>query len=277
MAQSTISDRYDTTTLLGSEIGLSAILPVDFTVRNEFTLNTDLNIFPEESFDTRPMLRYYGIGIQGAYNVDDGILSAAYNPQRMNMNLYHQIPFRCVPVDEDLSDAERTSYRLRQRTTINGAEYYLYWLKVINFTSDIQFKRINPSDGSEEAYELDPSYLHPEPVKPSTNLTLVDTQSNIIAYATAQLTIEASEVLEYIRAYYEGDVRYAKISELGFYTGVDKEVTGTTYQGISFNYTEAIYTMLYNHCTWLGTPLTSESDRIESTYQICSNGAITYS
>lgn len=275
MPQSTIADRYDTTTLLGSEIGLGSILPVDFTMRQEFTLNTDLNIFPNETINVRPKLRYFGVGIKGCYNVDDGILSAAYNPQRMNMNLYHQIPMRCVPVDEDLSEADRANYRLRQRTTINGQEYFLYWLKLINFTSDIQFKRINPTDGSEEPYELDPSYLHPEPVKPSTNLTLINNQANIIAYCNAELVIEAAEVLEYIRVYYEGDTRYAKISEIGFYTGVDKEVTGLSGQNVAFNYTEAIYTMLYNHATWQGTPLSHEPDSIRSNYQICSNGAIT--
>ena len=275
MPQSTISDRYDTVTLLGSEIGLASILPVDFTLRQEYTLNADLNIFPNEEITVRPKLRYYGVGINGCYNVDDSILSAAYNPQRMNMNLYHRIPFRCVPIDEDLTDEEREKYRLRQRKTINGQEYFLYWLKVIDYTGDIQFKRINPADGSEEAYELDPSYLHPTPVKPSTNLTLIKSQVNVIAYTTAVLTIEASEVLEYIKAYYEGDTRYAKISEIGFYTGVDKEVTGLTAQNTAFNYTEAIYTMLYDHATWQGTPLSHEPDKIESVYQICSNGAIT--
>ncbi len=275
MSQSIIADRYDTTTLLGSEIGLSALLPVNFTAKPEFTLNTDLNIFPNETITVRPKMRYFGIGIKGCYNVDDGILSAAYNPQRMNMNLYQMVPFRCVPIDEDLSDAEKASYRLRQRKTINGHEYFLYWLKVINYLSDIKFKRVNPADGSEEAYELDPSYLHPEPVKPSTDLTLINSQANIVAYCEAKLTIEASEVLEYIRTYYQGDTRYAKISEVGFYTGVDKEVSGLTGQNVAFTYTEAIYTMLYNHATWQGTPLSHEPDKIESTYQICSNGAIT--
>ena len=215
MAQSTIADRYDTTTLLGSEIGLSSILPVNFTMRQEFTLNTDLNIFPNEEISVRPKLRYYGIGIKGCYNVDDGILSAAYNPQRMNMNLYQQIPFRCVPIDEDLSDIDRASYRLRQRATIHGQEYFLYWLKVINFTSDVQFKRVNPTDGSEEPYELDPSYLHPEPVKPNTNLTLINSQANIIAYCTAQLTIEASEVLVFLLIILKLSTRCCTTMQLG--------------------------------------------------------------
>lgn len=271
--QNKVADSFSVGTLIGSGLNLSALLPIDFTEQREFTLNNDLNIFPNEPFEVRPKLRYFGVGIRGAYNADDGILSSAYNPSKLNMNLFTPIPLRCRPIDEDLTDAERAQYRLRKRQTIKGEEYFLYYLKNLEFISNVKYKRINP-DGTEEAYELDPSNLHPEPVKPQTNMTLLSSQATIVAYCEARVSVTADEVMEYISAAYDGDTRYAKISELGFYTGVDKEVSGTTGQNVAITYTEAIYTMLQTHTTNLGFPLTNSASRLESVFEISSEGAI---
>lgn len=273
---SVVSDSFDTTTLQGSQLGLSLLLPVNFPVNRECTLNNLFNIFPSEEINTYPKLRYFGVGIRGAYNADDGILSSAYNPAKTNMNLYSLIPIRCRPIDEDLSEAERANYRLRQRKLLkDGNEYFLYYLKTLTFGSEIKFKRINPLSGKEETYELNPEYLTPEPVKPDTSGTIESTVASIVAYCEATVDLEASEILEYIRVQYEGDTRWAKISELGFFTGIDTTVAGMTGQNVPINYTESIYTQLYNHSTWTGSPLTHEGMKIHSTFEICSDGAIT--
>lgn len=268
-----ISDSFDVTTLLGSHLGLSSLLPVQFEIQHEYTLNNHLNVFPNEEFTSMPKLRYFGVGIQGCYNADDGILVSAYNPQRTNMNLFHPIPLRCRPVDEDLTEAERAQYRLRQRTTINGNEYFCYYLKLLDFADQIKFKRVNPLTGREEDYELNSTYLDPTPEKPNTDTTIVTDTSQIVAYCEARVTVEAAEVLEYINAMY-GDPRYARISEIGFFTGVDKEVSSITSQGVAINYTESIYTMLYNHLTNTGIPLTSSGMSIDSTFEITSRGCV---
>lgn len=270
---SIISDTFDVTTLLGSQLGLSTLLPVNFTQQHSFTLNNHLNIFPNEDFTTLPKLRYFGVGINGCYNADDNNLVSAYNPQRTNMNLFHLIPIRCRPVDEDLSEVERAQYRLRQRTTINGNEYYLYYLKVMTFDSEIKFKKINPSTGREEDYELNSTYLDPTPEKNTTDSTIVTDTSQIVAYCSARVNVSADEILEYINAYY-GDPRYARISEIGFFTGVDKVVSSTDSQGVGLNYTESVYTMLYNHLTNTGFPLTSSGMSIDSTFEITSRGCV---
>lgn len=273
--ESVISDSFDVTTLLGSKLGLSTLLPVSFVEEREFTLNNHLNIFPNETFSTLPKLRYFGVGIKGCYNADDDILVSAYNPSRSNMNLYQFIPIRCVPVDEDLSDSERVNYRLRQRKTINGVEYFLYYLKVLEFGDAIKFKRINPLTGLEEAYELDSSYLSPTPVKPSTNTTVTSSTSSVVAYNTAKVALSADEVLEYINVAYNGDTRYARISEIGFFTGVDKVVTGTSSQNVSIDYTEAIYTQLFQHLCYSGISLSRSGVSLDSTFEITSSGIIT--
>ena len=269
--QNVISDSFDVTTLLGSKLGLSLLLPLNQGTETEHTLNRLFNVFPGENLNGEtPKLKYFGVGIRGCYNADDGILQSAYNPKRTDMNLYSLIPIRCRPVDEDLSAAERSRYRLRVRKLINGNEYFCYYLKVLNYTSnEVKFKRVNITTGREEAYELDDNYLNPTPERPSTDTTIETSANSVIAYAEATVDVAASEVLEYIRVNYNGDTRYAKISELGFFTGVDVEVTAG---GVT--YLESIHTQLYNHVTWLGANLTREGTTFESTFQINSNGSI---
>lgn len=273
--QNTASASFDTTTLLGSTLGLKGLLPLNADRSTEFTLNRLLNVLPDETgAGADPKIRYFGVGINGCYNVDDTNLQAAYNPARTDMNLYNLIPIRCRPVDEDLSAAERANYRMRVRKTLgDGNEYYLYYLKVINFNdTDISYKRINPLTGKEEGYELSPDYLNPTPVKPTTDTTIETSSDNVVAYCDVGLSVSGSEILEYINVAYEGDTRYARISEIGFFTGIEAEVTkyGTTYN-------ESIYTMLYNHLTWTGANLINEGVTFNSKFQICSNGAIAQS
>lgn len=278
--QSIIADSFDTTSLLGSQLGLSVLLPVTTTEQPELTLNNYYNIATQ--YNTLngevPKLRYFGVGIKGCYNADDGILSSAYNPERTDMNLYQLIPIRCRPVDEDLSDSERSKYRLRLRKTLtDGNEYFLYYLKVLNFDEGVRFKSVNTSTGAEDTYELSTEYLNPKPKKPNTNVTIETSATSIVAYCEANVEISGKEVLEYINVAYNGDTRYAKISEIGFFTGIDREVPGSVVsnnQSVAINYTEACYTQLYNHATWLGTALSSEDMTIQSTFQITSNGSI---
>ena len=105
--QSIVADSFDTTSLLGSQLGLSVLLPVAVEEHPELTLNNHLNIAVNANTlnGEVPKLRYFGVGIGGSYNADDSILVSAYNPARTDMNLYRLIPIRCRPVDEDLSDS----------------------------------------------------------------------------------------------------------------------------------------------------------------------------
>lgn len=278
--QSIVADSFDTTTLLGSQLGLSVLLPVVTTEQPELTLNQYLNIATQyNTLDGEvPKLRYFGVGIKGCYNADDGILSSAYNPERTDMSLYQLIPIRCRPVDEDLSDSERSKYRLRLRKTLaDGNEYFLYYLKVLNYDEGVKFKTINTSTGAEDTYELSKSYLEPVPKKPNTSTTIETSATSIVAYCEANVEISGKEVLEYINIAFNGDTRYAKISEIGFFTGVDKEIPSTIVQNnqsVGIRYTEACYTQLYNHATWLGTALSNEDMSISSTFQITSTGSI---
>lgn len=271
--QTPVANKFDVTTLLGSQLSLSTLLPVVPLAQHEFTLNNFYNVFPNETPTVAPVLQYFGVGIKGCYNADNNILSSAYRPQRTNMNLYEPIPIRCRPVDEDLSTADRKKYRLRQRKTINGQDYWLYYLKKLDINDTVKFKRIHPITGAEEPYELNSSNLQPTPIRPDSDGVITTDMAQVIAYVEVKVQLEADEVLEYILAKY-GDARYARISEIGLFTGVDKQVTGSDNSGSRFQYTESIYTMLFNHLTNLGTDLSDHGSVIDSTFEITSRGAM---
>lgn len=269
------SDSFNVTSLLGSQLGLATILPVSYPVQREFTLNNHLNIVPNQDFSETPKLRYFGVGINGCYNVDDGNLVAAYNPSRTDMNLYNLVPIRCVPMENDLSAVERKKYRLRQLKTMpDGNQYYLYYLKVLEWSNDITYAQINSTDNTEIPYELDPSNLSPKPSKPDSNSFTISSTSSIIAYYQANLTLTSDELLEYISLKYNGDTRYSRVSEIGFFTGVDTEVSSSA-NTTPITYTEAVYTQLYNHLTISGIPLTKSGMKINAPFRITSTGIIT--
>lgn len=273
MSQSPIATKFDVTTLLGSKLSLETLLPVQVELKHEFTLNNYYQVFPDTDVQTAPVLKYFGVGIKGCYNSDAGILSSAYRPKRTNMNLYEPIPIRCRPVDEDLTDAERAQYRMRVRKTIDGNDYYCYYLKLLDLGNEVKFKKINPLTGKEEPYELNSQDLNPKPEKQGSDVVITTDVSQVVAYAEAHVHLEASEVLEYIQAYYH-DVRYARISEIGLFTGEDRLVEGVTDQSTRIQYNESLYTMLYNHLTNLGYDLSDNGSSIDSIFEISSRGAI---
>ena len=61
MANSTIAVSFTTTTLLGSHLGLSNLLPVAYNPQREFTLNNHLNICIFVTNDSDKLLSLYKV------------------------------------------------------------------------------------------------------------------------------------------------------------------------------------------------------------------------
>ena len=262
---------YTTVSITAAKLEMAQKLPVTFNPDMLTTLNAKYNVLPTVSPTVIPKIRYFGIGTMGKYNADDMNGSSAYKPKMAEMDLYNPIPFRVVPVDEDLSAQERVKYRMRTRKTIKGSEYFCYWLKLIEFPTGIELVRINPKTHEEEPYELDPTNLNPTPSKPSASGTTEGTVQEIKAQVKGLVTITGAEVVEAVKVFY-GDLRYAVVSELALYSGEDKDVTGTTEAGTSFAYVESIYTQLQVKQTNLGIPMTN-TESVDRRNVIFSSGS----
>ncbi len=286
---------YCCTTLLGMVNQLHGVADLDYEEFHKTTLNMKYSkmnntvaIPTGNTFDAEvtelPQLKYFGVGIGGCYvhsNTEGITTTQPYYPLATDQDLYHPIPVRVVPLSSDLVGSERDKYRLREVRTIDGVDYVLYWLKAISYegTNTVKTKEV-ALDGSESDFELvvidtdvnpDVSkYMFPVPnadytpdVDPGSVLSV-----NVSMEGTCE--IEGAEVLEAINIMYGGDLNFAKLTEIGLYTGVDTSSVGS---GVSGNYIESLYTQLAGHRCWNGVDM-SDQNALHSENIIFRNGNI---
>lgn len=254
-------------TILGVSRELSATLGVPQTVDLSTTINAKRGVVASLTPTATTTLLYFGIGIGGRYTVSANNLTEPYPVQSTNMDLYTPIPFRCVPVAQDLSLSEQALYRIRVRQIINGSAYFCYYLKLISFSQGtVQINQTNPTTGLQTPYTLDYANLNPTQPVVSANGTTTTNTTEINVSVTSTLPITGAEVTEVINVFYAGDMRYAVLSEIGLYAGQDRIVTGLDVNALAFNYTEAIFAQLDTQYCWNGDDWSNPS-RV-STYQI---------
>lgn len=235
------------TTILGSLNNLEALLPISSKEEKETTLNYHYNIFPNEPKPADLKLRYFGVGIQGTYLLNDEGVNAPLFPKQTDMNFYTPLPLRCVPFNEDLTPSERAQYRMRYVFEKNGQQYVAYYLKPIIFPSGVKITRVNAATLIEEPYELDSANLSPVPTKPSVDDTTgsLGNRDEINVSVAMDLSISGKEILEAVNVMYDGDILKGAVSEYGLFTGADKLVSTLDSDGVNFQYTEAIYTQMF--------------------------------
>jgi hypothetical protein len=235
-----------TKTLICAYFELENLSPTSMRDLTDYTLNSKYGILPSEISTSKPTFGYFGVGIKGFKNLDDGQLSAPYIPGAENMDLFEPIPFRIVPVTEDLSNEERAKYRMRVLKNVNGTDYWAYYLKKVEILDErVKFIETDLTTRVEtELNTLDSNKLNPIPITTTAEGTVTAT-SEIITAITINLQITGAEVREAIDVLYDGNLLKLKISEIGIYTGEDKAHVGSD----NTSYTEAIYAHLaYHYC-----------------------------
>lgn len=255
------------TTALSSIAQITAMLDIPITYRHDITINSKYNVQSAVDPVGIPKLRYFGVGIRGYQNANDGIVSNPYIAKSSDFDLYTPIPIRMVPVNEDLTAEERSQYRMRVRETFNGTEYFCYYLKKITISDATISITKRQADGTAVEYTLDPANLTPSPSLTS------DTTGDIAVSTTADIILSGVEFIEAINILKDGDLRYARISELGLYTGEDKNVAGVGGDGSPISYAEAVYTQLAFHECSLGTLYDNENSTYHRKFTI-ENGAV---
>lgn len=238
-------------TLLAMKNQLMADAAVGFDYDLQTTINYKRNVLKEQAPTRFPKIRYFGIGIKGFANLtSENNISQPYMPSEEDGDLYEPIPFRCVARAPLPSDEEKM-YRMRTIQTVNGVQHYCYWLKLIEWESNrVRTTKIENKVETEYSYNV--ANLNPIPSDLSVK-TVGDSGTRIITSVTGVCRVTGKEVLEAINVLYGGDIRRARISELGTYSGV--EVTDPT-----DNHAEAAYVQLATHRCMLGTAFSSEND-----------------
>ena len=271
MNNTSYADEHTTATILAIRNQLSATMGIGFEVDNTTTINSKRNVLPNATIKTFPKIRYFGIGIKGYANItNENNIAQPYKPSMEDLDLYEPIPFRCV-AGAPLPADEAQNYRMRTVAVINGITYYQYWLKLIEFQDAVpRLTKIVKS--SESDYTVDASSLWPTPTDLSpTDLTT--STERIVASVTGVCRVTGAEVEEVINAMYGGDMRRARISEFGTYSGVEYAAkAGECGEFPAGN--EAIYVQLCTHKCTLGQTLSkSGADLVET--KVFENGSCT--
>ncbi len=192
--------------------------------------------FGEDMYQRK--IQYFCIGT-GGINVENPITMA--EPYGYETRLYNMVPFRCVPIENDLSPEDRAKYRIRRKETILGKDYYCYYLKKV-IPEEMQLSLSN-------GYPYTPEYDHSDPIvegsEGSHPMHAVSTE----AYVNFQLHVSAEEFKEYYRAIHSGVLDNAKLTEFGLVVANEKSVTadGVTYDEV-FNaelYSKVVHKPIY--------------------------------
>jgi len=230
----------------------------DYSPYTPYTLNSKYAILQDKLPTNIPKLRYFGIGINGFKNTDNLNNGAPYIPSTKNLDLYTPIPFRCVPVTNDIKGEERDKYRMRVLKNIYGVDYYCYYLKLLTITNaDVDVTNTNINTG-EETFGLPGDFsdnLNPTPENTVLQGVSSDTiETNVSVTCIAPITgEEVNEVMSIM--YPDNPLLKARISELGLYFGEDLEQIDEDNDA----YNESIYTILGYHRTSLGTDYSDPS------------------
>lgn len=246
-------------TLIGIKRELENFVGVTPTYDISSTLNAKYNVASAVVPTEVPTLAYFGIGIGGTYIDSDSNLVQPYPVLQTNMDMYQPIPFRCVPVTADLSPEEQTVYRMRVRQTINGSDYWCYYLKLIIYDqARVSLTKTDPVSGLLIPYDV--NYANLNPTKPTIVGGVVTPPAvEVNASVIGSLILTGAEVVESINVLFGGNLLYARITEFGFYSGQDQTITASNGSGGTISYTEAILAQLNTGYTFTGDDFSSVS------------------
>jgi hypothetical protein len=264
-----MKNRSITTNMLaGARTSLEMQLGLPTTFQPNITLNYLRNVAADIQPTGYSINYYYGIGTKGEYSINDGNTTELYIPTPYELNAYNQIPFRIVPVEEDLSDVERSQYRIRELRNINGQYYFIYWLKVLTINIDsLETNKITAS-GTIEPFDLDSTMLQPIPRTLSSSQGAMITET-YNATCTATLDIKATEIFEVINTLYNNEID-SKISEICIFNGQDRIIQGPDGNNINnmINYTDAINCKIVEKTCMKSYPFIDIEDRFTRTITI---------
>lgn len=253
-------------TQLSNYLQVSSFLDTPFQQFEDTTLNQKFDIqagalLPPGS---RPALKFYTIGIGGhGYTMGPNSipLSQVIDHSSGDAGLYRHLPFVLRPINDDLTAGERSRYCLRKIIEVDGTNYVAYYGKRLNMTGVIpkMTKRTIVDDQTViEEYVYTEANLSPTPPEIPNTGAVTTSNEYLATSAIIPMPFTEADVAELynVAEILFGDRRMAVISEFGFCTAVDADVSINTPAGaITFKETicaqiatiiSGHYEMIYN-------------------------------
>lgn len=211
------------------------------------TLNEKLDIFANASVPSSAVFGVkYLVAGRGGLQVTAGAGGAPTikkrPPRPTNTALYDMLPLCIRPINDGLTTAERSRYRLRNIQTIAGAEYEVYHaLRINTDVTEIRQRMYNAATGNATDFAYSVTDMSPVPpilnvdgtVNTSGNYYRVDAMSSFVFDEFIINEILNAATIKY------GDPDYAWISEFALCSGYDMAAPGN-FNGSTQNYTEAM-------------------------------------
>jgi len=210
-------------TVLGGRLKiLENLFGIDPNPDMHLTLNSNqllniphsVNTFQSGLANQRKM-QWFMIGI-GGENLS--ALNQVYKPRNYETNLYIPVPFRCVPINNDLSDSEAEKYRLRKMIVINGNQYYAYYAKKFDISSiKLTFNESNYIPLASDTVPLSSNDDDSNLDSPDHRLS----GGKVLSYGDFTLTVAENEFKEWYKLTHNDQLVGARLSELGLVSGYD--------------------------------------------------------
>jgi len=228
-------------TQLSNYLQVSSFLNSPFDQFDNTTLNQkfDIQAASQVPANMRPSLKCFTIGIGGhaaTMGPNNIPLNQVVDHSSGDAGLYHHLPFVIRPINDDLTQGERSKYCLRKQITVDAVNYYAYYGKRLNLNGVVprMTKRTIVDDQTViDDYEYTEANL--SPVAPEIPNTGAVTTSNeyLATSAIVPMPFTEQDVAEMynVAEVLFGDRRMAIISEFGFCTGVDADVSINTTAG----------------------------------------------
>lgn len=197
-------------------------------------------------------VQYFCIGTGG---VNNGTPLEMAKPRNHESRLYNMVPFRCVPIEYDLSESQRSNYRLRRRERIKDRWYFTYYLKKFEI-GDI---RVEKADGT-------PYIIHDDHSSPivsgDTSHPLLNTSVHV--FYEFFMYIDPEDFKEYYKAL-NNDLEGAKLTEFGLVLANEGEYTVN-----SISYDEIYNAELFSKVVHSPSYMDQEENAKRITYNIFS-------
>lgn len=237
-------------TVYGAYLQTCLKLGLPFTLLPNTTLNERLSIqaLVAPAVGELPKMKYLVFGNRGhattvAADGSDEIIPVPHDAE--DAGLYGLIPIALRDLDDDLPADIRKNYCLRRIEPHNGINKIAYYGLRLDYTNvTVALQNIQVVEGEVVVTPFTPNAENLNPVPPQISNSGVVLGSDASVSASAIITVRLSEnqIAEMINAHRvrTGSSRSPVISELGFMSGVDRQVQASSGGAGNFMFNEVI-------------------------------------